>query len=494
MNQTFPPGRSALFGAAALALCCALVSCGGDDDDGASSSVAGGRDVALNAARRIEPLDTAAKSTLAKAQPAARAALDAAAPVASITLPALAAAKAALEAPRKGQPQRIGAVRNVGPQTSADEVARLLQWQALPGGAQAAALRLVSPGAAGVRLGADVQQLPDGALLRFYGDDGEEEVLEVSAAEAARLRAMNEEAGLSEEEARLVWSQVISGSAATLEVELPAGSQPEALALAVPQLSHLLLTPQQAITKAAAESCNLNATCVMDDISTESRAVARMVFNKEDGSFLCTGTLLNDARSSRTPWFITAHHCIKKQEDASTLTTSWFYRAASCASSRSTYSGARQLAGGATLHKTDATYDTSLLTLRNPPPVGVVYAGSYYGDALDTGVGVLGVHHPQGDLQKYSVGAITGYASCDGDACTLDGNSARALWHVRWSRGTTEGGSSGSGLFVRDSASGTRYLAGVLHGGDASCSNRDGFDLYGRFDKAFDAGFGALLK
>ena len=43
-------------------------------------------------------------------------------------------------------------------------------------------------------------------------------------------------------------------------------------------------------------------------------------------------------------------------------------------------------------------------------------------------------------------------------------------------------------MFVRDSASGTRYFIGVLHGGTASCSNRDGYDVYGRFDRAFADG------
>lgn len=494
MNQSFSLKRRALWSATALALCCTLVSCGSDDDDNdsGSSSATGERAVALDA-RRIEPLDTA-KSAPAKAQEAAaQPALPADAPVAEIALPAPDAAKTALAAPQKGQALRIGTARDVADMAGAGEVAQLLQWQPLAGGGQAAALRFISPGAAGVRLAVDVQALPEGAVLRFYGDEGE--VQEVSAAEAARLRALNEEAGLDGEAARLVWSQVIEGDAATLEVELPAGAAPEALTLAVPRLTHLMLTPLQAITKdiGDSESCNLNATCVIDDISAESRAVAKMVFERGRSTYLCTGTLLNDASSSRTPHFITANHCISTQSEASTLITYWFFRAASCGSANRAYSGMKTLSGGAVLRATSSTYDTSLLRLNNQPPAGAVYAGSYYG-SLGTNSGALGMHHPSGDLMKYSVGSITGYASCTGSTCRIDTNSSRPMFRIGWSQGTTEGGSSGSALFVRDSASGTRYVAGVLHGGDASCDNQDGSDFYGRFDGVYSAGLDDFLK
>ena len=492
MNQAFSLKHHALWSAAALALCCTLTSCGGDDEDGGTGGKAGDVPIVVNPSYTIPPM--ASKSVPLKARSAALPALGAGAPVATITLPALAATKAALPAPQKGQAMPIGTARATGAQAGADEVARLLQWQPLPGGGQAAALRLVSPGAAGVRLAVDVQALPKGAVLRFYGD-GDGEVQEVPAAEAARLRAINEEAGLGGDAARTVWSLPFDGSAATLEVELPAGAAPDAVTLAVPQLSHLMLTPLQAITKGIGDSgsCNLNATCVLDDINAESRAVAKMVFDRGSSTYLCTGTLLNDARSSGTPYFITANHCISTQAEASTLTTLWFYHAAACNSSGNVNSGATQLGGGAQLLGTSAGYDTTLLRLNSQPPAGVVYAGSYWGN-LSVGDGTLGVHHPSGDLLKYSVGSITGYAECSGGSCTLGNNSSFSLYRVGWNKGTTEGGSSGSGLFVRDKATGTRYLVGVLHGGDASCSNQGGFDAYGRFDKVYADGLCNALK
>ncbi|MBQ6657155.1 MAG: endoproteinase ArgC [Ottowia sp.] len=517
MNPSLSFKRRALWSAAALALCGTLASCGGGDDGGSAGGGGGGTGskagedpIAVNTSLAIAPM--VAKSTVKAQEVAAQPVLGADAPVAQITLPALAATKAALPAPQKGQAMRIGTVRATGAQAGADEVAKLLQWQLLPGGGQAAALRFASTGAAGVRLAVDVQSLPEGAVLRFYGDEGE--VQAVPAAEAARLRAINEKAGLEGEAARTVWSLPFDGERATLEVELPAGVAPDAVALAVPQLSHQMLTVQQALEKDASDigssgSCNLNATCVYDDINAESRAVAKMIFNAidpDDGrlkSYLCTGTLLNDANSSGTPYFITANHCISTQGAAASLTTYWFFRAASCGSPNRADGGMKVLGGGAeglitspAYDDTDPAnpyygYDATLLKLNNPPPAGAVYAGSYWG-SLGTGDGTLGVHHPGGDLQKYSVGNVTGYTACKsssdgGSGCARNGDSTYPLYRIGWKRGTTEGGSSGSALFVRDQATGTRYLAGVLHGGNASCSNQGGFDAYGRFDGFFPA-------
>src|SRR5256885_13330966 len=51
---------------------------------------------------------------------------------------------------------------------------------------------------------------------------------------------------------------------------------------------------------------------------------------------------------------------------------------------------------------------------------------------------------------------------------------------VNWDQGLTQGGSSGSGMFVEG------RLAGVLYGGDAqTCPASGGMSIYGRFDLLF---------
>ena len=104
---------------------------------------------------------------------------------------------------------------------------------------------------------------------------------------------------------------------------------------------------------------------------------------------------------------------------------------------------------------------------------------------------MLGVHHPAGDLQKMSIGSIRGYTNCsfgsNGSAqCLEAGVSDGAMFRVSWRQGTTEGGSSGSAIFVQ--ANDVRYVVGALSSGSASCQNPSGTDAYGRFELSFADG------
>ena len=157
----------------------------------------------------------------------------------------------------------------------------------------------------------------------------------------------------------------------------------------------------------------------------------------------------------------------------------------------------RRTVGGSTLRFTHAPTDSTLLQLSSAAPANVVYAGSYYGNQVVDGFSVVGVHNPSGDLQKYSVGTISGYSNCktanDGTIdCSPANVSNGNMFTVAWQRGITEGGSSGSALFA-SANDGKRYLVGTLMGGSSSCQNRNGKDDYGRFERAFAAGINKWL-
>ncbi len=59
-----------------------------------------------------------------------------------------------------------------------------------------------------------------------------------------------------------------------------------------------------------------------------------------------------------------------------------------------------------------------------------------------------------------------------------------------WSQGLTEGGSSGSGLFLNNG----HYLVGQLYGGSSLCGSSSGPDFYGRFDVAYNAALSQWLS
>jgi len=362
--------------------------------------------------------------------------------------------------------------------------AALLQWQPTGRGTQVAALRFVSEGAHGVRLGVLVQALPAGAVLRAYGTP-QDEVVEVGAQELAATAARNAEGGAQDSVARTWWSPDFGSAQTTLEVEIPASAAPGSVRLSVPRLSHFTQAPdeaQQALQPKAAGSCNLDLACRPEYLE-QSRSVARMLFVREDGkTYLCTGTLMNDAASSGTPYFLSANHCVDSQASASTLTTDWFLRANGCGSADTSPAATRMTGGATLLHATTRT-DMSFMRLNSTPPAGIVYAGSYFGAALPTGTPLTDVHHPQGDVQKVSLGTLLRYSVCSDGLCRTSDEGEGTFLTLNWQSGVVEQGSSGSAAFA---TLGTRrYVVGQLLGGTSSCALPSGVDYYGRFDVSY---------
>ena len=432
---------------------------------------------------RIEPYDpgdvatktaTVAPRALASGQSVARVVMG---PVAGGALPAPSAALGAAE------PQ-IGVAREVPGVATVSELSSLLRWADTGRGTRVAALSVTAQGAKGVRLGVLVRGLPEGAVLRFYAQAGGA-VVEVPAQDVLSSVARNLRANTPDEAAHTYWSPDFGGPETTMEVEIPATAAISGVRLAVPRLSHYVLAPDEAEAQGfskvgEAGSCEVDVMCKPDYLS-QSRSVARMIYVREGKSYLCSGTLLNDIRSSGTPYFLSAHHCISTQAEASSLITDWFYRSTAC-NTGTVNAGAQRRTGGATLLYATATTDTSFMRLNEAPPPGIVYAGSYFG-SLAPGLSVAGVHHPKGDLQKFSQGVLLRFSTCSGETCYASNAENGTFLTLGWQQGVTEGGSSGSGLFYTIGEK--RYVVGQLFGGASSCQNPAGVDQYGRFDSAY---------
>ena len=454
-----------------------------------------------NLSERIEPFDTLAKSTEASAAASAQSAgggvlygqaakpsirtVSLGAPAASLLQKSTATATGNLE--KAAEAVQIGAKRNVAATATVAGLQSQLNWQPGSGGTQLAAIAFDSATAQGVRLGVWVKSLPAGAVLRFYGASGGEAV-QVTGAELEAQAAQLRQSGADDQTVHTYWSPDFGGTQTVLEIQVPAGADVQQVQVAVPRLSHFTQSAAQAQKsvdeKAGSGSCNVDLMCQPDYLA-QGRSVARMTYTREDGlSYLCTGTLLNDATSSKTPYFLTANHCVSTQAQASTLITDWFYHSASCGSS-TVSTDTRRLTKGSTLLYSTASTDTSFVQLNEAPPAGVVYAGSYFGAALSARSGIAGVHHPSGDMEKLSVGTLKGYGQCGNGTCLDTDVSSGTFYGVNWQQGTTEGGSSGSALFY--SIGSQRYVSGQLYGGNASCREPNGTDYYGRFDVSYKA-------
>jgi lysyl endopeptidase len=341
-----------------------------------------------------------------------------------------------------------------------------LTWQGLPDGGRAAQIVFNSPGAAAIRLGVSMAAAPVGVALRFAGAGTTPQAFGPFAASTIAAT-------------KVYWSPVLDGESATLEIYLPPGVSPANLELRIPKLSHLVrsgaallkVEPIQDIGHSG--SCEVDVACVATPAAlSQARSVAKILFTEGGKSFLCTATLINDSIFSNTPYLYTASHCIDSQEAASSLVTYWFFDAVSC--------GSRSIppyvtvGGGAVLLGRSVDSDWALVRLNSAPPANAIFS-AWRAQTLPNSTAIAVAHHPEGDLKKFTQGAMQSYFSFS------DGTSfAQAGYTI----GSTEPGSSGSGLLTLGSGGAFYELRGGLFAGDAACSNLSGTDVYSRLDVA----------
>ena len=369
---------------------------------------------------------------------------------ARVSLGELSMAKVEMSAP--GTPRLVGQARDVQATKSAAAMQSLWQWKNTAVGGKVAAISFNAEGAYGLRLGVLVKQLPGSATVRVYTQSAPDKVFLISGQAILQLIERNQAAGDQSDAARTWWTPDTGEGEATLEVELPPGVAASALDIAVPQLSHIfenlsLPTAQEYQEQVEAakinesDACNLDANCYSNN-AQERNAVARMLFTKNGGSYLCTGTLMNDTQNSFKPYFLTANHCISTQTVASSLETRWFYRSPSCNSGTLQSSTVRKT-GGAQLLYASGNTDTAFMLLNDTPPGGTLFAG-WSANTVAAGTSVVGLHHPSGDLLKISFGAVNSQANCQpttGSGFQCSGTSGN-YYRVSWSQGTTEGGAA----------------------------------------------------
>ncbi len=371
----------------------------------------------------------------------------------------------------RAKPVQVGYPRDIPASLRSLPLASL-PWTTLGDGSRAVQVQVVAADAAGIRIAYHVDGPTNGLELRFSGS-GRDQVFRSTAIPSAET----------------AWSPVLEGNTGTVELHVLAGFDPSQFTVTFDQLSHLVKVGA-GLNKTVREigsagSCNIDIACVSNPstaLLNIAKATAQMVFSDTSGTYLCTGTLLNS--TSGADYFYSAAHCISSQSAASTLNTYWFFDAVAC---NSTAIPPYQLVGGgATLVMTDPTMDVTLLQLRASPPTGAVRA-AWNATVIPTGTVTVDVHHPSGDLKKFSQGTMQGYvqgpAAYDNVPRFQAGKDS--FISIRWAQGTTEGGSSGSGVFTFNSTGGYYELRGGLEGGAASCDNPNGLDRFSRMDMLY---------
>ena len=418
-----------------------------------------------------------------------------------IGLPADAALTQSIAQMSDDWPLQVGVHRSLSEEYQGD-LAPQLDWKAMGDGSIVSSLSVTSPGASAMRM-AIKADLPEGGELRFFDGESNQGLdgSSLPVIDAKDLASGNESPaapatpGLDLEALRSIkslppageapsgeslsggddgpetlWSPIVKGDTIGVEISLPSADALSSFSFGVEEISHI----DTALDAFTIESKRLNCFNHIDAQCAEGRfppaqadAVASILFEREEGTFICTGTLLNDTLDDTfIPYFLTANHCVSTATVAYTVEAWWFWRRAAC--------GLVEIdelftttEDGADLLATSPSQDSTLLRLRGEMPEGVTFSGWSADPVLHPAV-VHGLHHPRGDELKFSAGRTLGQTDVrvGGLSATL-----RNAIVVRWRDGATEPGSSGSALFDGE------HLIGALSGGTRDCE--EGTDVYG---------------
>ena len=224
--------------------------------------------------------------------------------------------------------------------------------------------------------------------------------------------------------------------------------------------------------------CMVNAMCPEFDEWCEQRRSVALIIRVIEGSGQirwCSGSIITNERKDGKPFLLTAFHCIDNEPENNSIEQNeideiqnWIfifnYQSQECDNPINEPSLLQSISGASYIRSHDNS-DYALLQLNSKPPANynAFYSGWNNDDMTNTGVCI---HHPSGDIKKIS--------EWDKKISLLPN-----YWRVEYTVGSTEAGSSGSGLF---NSSG--YIVGQLKMGLASCDNNKS-DYFGRFDKSW---------
>jgi len=394
-------------------------------------------------------------------------------PALRVELPAISAAdKAALrKANAESKVLRVGIGRDMPVQAASLRLDQLA-WTTAADGSRVSTVELRSTAATAVRLSMVPGSLPKGVTVAVYGTLMPELVYgPYTSLDLLRM------AGAAGEPA---WLPVVEGDTVRLELRAARGADLTGAVLELPALSHLLVSLRRSIDKSldeigASGDCNMDIACI-PEVLDQGKSVAKYyVTGSGGGTGMCTGTLLNSNSNAQEPppYFITANHCLNEPSEARSMHFYWNFERTTCGGPAPTT--VRETTGGARLLYTGTRNDVTMVRLNAPPPSGALLS-AWTTETVTAGDMLYGLHHPSGDLKKFSRGIVQGLTNYQSDASSPTGTHIRVIWNA----GTTEGGSSGSGLFNSNDE-----LVGTLHGGYASCAATGRPDWYGRFDQAY---------
>ena len=319
-------------------------------------------------------------------------------------------------------------------------------------------LMVSSLDAGGIRLHVEDMSLPEGAELYLYSRDGQ---------------AHGPYAGEGPNGTGEFWTATIFGPEAIIQVKLAAGSGEaslRAVSLRVQEIGLITrnfvegLRPPHSVPAAPPPpgwpcgnaNCLVDATCVGSSPANSLKlAVAKMEWTQGAYIYTCTGGLIADNNPTQDNFFLTANHCISKNNSAQNVNFYWRFATSSCnATSCPDNSGWPYQTSGSTVSKSGRKGDFTLLHLNSNPPAGSVVLGWNSAPVANTnGANLYRVSNPNFGTQVYSEHNV------DSGVGTCAGWPRGERIYSRDIVGAIDGGSSGSPI-----ANASGQIVGQLSG------------------------------
>lgn len=338
-------------------------------------------------------------------------------------------------------------------------------WVELENGQRVWRLRIHAPSAPGIKLVCDQFMMPEGSSLYIYPPD--------------KRRIYGAYTSLNNKEQNSFATGYLEGDDLILEYNEPAGTQE------APQfrISIVFYNREHFNGTILGDDCHNNVNCVpfAEEFCNEVRGVVKIeiIFNDGIGGFettACSGSLINNQNQDFDPLILTAAHCVNSEGPLPLVQPeNWViyynWQSPECATvignDLMTTVGVEVIdfigPGGFPC----AAQDVGLIRVTDVlnAPTNIPTAMHWNYNVFYNGWNrnnrdflpdddLIGIHHPGGDVKKFSEGTIID----ETDFC----------WVIEPTNGTWEGGSSGSPLFTTN-----RRITSVLSAGspDLTCES-----------------------
>lgn len=316
----------------------------------------------------------------------------------------------------------------------------------MPNGDRLWTLNLLLPGALSTHVLYDEFWIPEGGKFFVYNRETRQSIGAVTS----------EFLNGSVERPQEFATALIYGEHVTLEYYQPAWVKEKAV-MSISRIDcgyRFVNNPYQTGTGEinASGACQVNINCPEgNNWQNEKHALARILAVFPTDSYWDSGFLINNTGNNRTPYFMTANHCLNpggevpydaiSNPSASQWMFYWEYEYSGCTNSGTPPT---RVTTGATVVANHSATDFALLQLTQSPIDlnGVVPYFLGWDRTTSPSAGGVGIHHPVGDVKKISTHNIT---PANSDCRTIN------YWKINWMQtangfSVTEGGSSGSPL------------------------------------------------